>query len=51
MTPDLGRWEALLAERARGEADDGIATVLGLLTVPGLISFAGGFPDPADVPA
>ena len=50
VTPDLGRWEALLAERARGEADDGIATVLGLLTVPGLISFAGGFPDPQTFP-
>ena len=50
VTPDLGRWEALLAERARGEADDGIATVLGLLAVPGLISFAGGFPDPQTFP-
>ena len=50
VTPDLGRWEALLAERARGEADDGIATVLGLLTVPGLISFAGGFPDAQTFP-
>ena len=50
VTPDLGRWEALLAERSRGEADDGIATVLGLLAVPGLISFAGGFPDPQTFP-
>lgn len=50
VTPDLGGWDALLAARARGEADDGIATVLGLLGVPGLISFAGGFPDPETFP-
>ena len=50
VTPDLGGWDALLAARARGEADDGIATVLGLLGVPGLISFAGGFPDPKTFP-
>jgi 2-aminoadipate transaminase len=50
VTPDLGRWTALLAGRARGGADDGIAFVLGLLGVPGLISFAGGFPDPATFP-
>ncbi len=50
LTPELGRWEALVASRSRGEADDGIAFVLGLLGVPGLISFAGGFPDPATFP-
>ncbi len=50
VTPDLGRWDALLAARARGDADDGIASVLGLLGVPGLISFAGGFPDPVTFP-
>ena len=50
MTPELGRWEALVAGRTRGGADEGIAFVLGLLGVPGLISFAGGFPDPATFP-
>ena len=29
---------------------DGIAAILALLGVPGLISFAGGFPDPATFP-
>ena len=50
LTPQLGRWEGLVAGRARGESDEGIAFVLGLLGVPGLISFAGGFPDPATFP-
>ncbi len=50
LTPELGRWEALAAGRTRGGADEGIAFVLGLLGVPGLISFAGGFPDPATFP-
>ncbi len=50
LTPELGRWEALVAGRARGGTDDGIAFVLGLLGVQSLISFAGGFPDPATFP-
>jgi 2-aminoadipate transaminase len=50
VTPELGRWDALLAARARGAPDDGIASVLALLGVPGLISFAGGFPDPETFP-
>jgi 2-aminoadipate transaminase len=50
LTPELGRWEALVAGRARDGTDDGIAFVLGLLGVQGLISFAGGFPDPATFP-
>jgi 2-aminoadipate transaminase len=50
VTPDLGRWDALVAARARGDAGDGIASVLGLLGMPGLISFAGGFPDPETFP-
>src|SRR6476619_7430514 len=44
------QWERLFAERTRGEVGDGIAAVLGLLGVPGLISFAGGFPDPLTFP-
>jgi 2-aminoadipate transaminase len=50
VTPELGRWEALVAARAQGAPDDGIASVLALLGVPGLISFAGGFPDPETFP-
>ena len=50
VTPDLGRWDLLVAARARGEAGDGIASVLALLGLPDLISFAGGFPDPETFP-
>ena len=50
VTPETGRWDALVAGRTRGDVDDGIAFVLGLLGVPDLISFAGGFPDPATFP-
>jgi 2-aminoadipate transaminase len=39
------------AERTRAGAGDGIAAILGLLARPGLISFAGGFPDPLTFPA
>jgi 2-aminoadipate transaminase len=49
-TPDVGRWDALLAARARGEVGDGIASVLAFLGMPGVISFAGGFPDPETFP-
>jgi 2-aminoadipate transaminase len=49
-TPELGRWGELLAVRAQGDADEGIASVLGLLGLPDLISFAGGFPDPETFP-
>jgi 2-aminoadipate transaminase len=40
----------LYAARTRGEVGGGIAALLGLLGVPGLISFAGGFPDPETFP-
>jgi 2-aminoadipate transaminase len=50
VTPETDRWEALYAARTRGEAGEGIAGVLGLLGVPNVISFAGGFPDPATFP-
>ena len=50
MAPEVGRWDALVAARARGEVGDGIASVLAFLGVPGLISFAGGFPDPETFP-
>jgi len=44
------RWEALYAARTRGDVGEGIAAVLGLLGVPDVISFAGGFPDPVTFP-
>ena len=50
MTRATGQWEALAATRTRGDVGDGIASVLALLGVPGVISFAGGFPDPATFP-
>ncbi len=49
-TPDVGRWDALLAARARGDVGDGIASVLAFLGRPDVISFAGGFPDPETFP-
>ena len=33
-TPEVGRWDALVAERARGEVGDGIASVLAFLGIP-----------------
>jgi 2-aminoadipate transaminase len=49
-TPDVRRWDALVAARARGDVGDGIASVLAFLGMPGVISFAGGFPDPETFP-
>jgi hypothetical protein len=46
VMPENDRWEALYAARTRGDVGEGIAAVLGLLGVPDVISFAGGFPDP-----
>jgi 2-aminoadipate transaminase len=50
VTPETDRWETLYAARTRGDVGEGIAAVLGLLGVPDVISFAGGFPDPATFP-
>ena len=47
---DVGRWDALLAARARSDVGDGIASVLAFLGQPDVISFAGGFPDPETFP-
>ena len=49
-TPDVGRWDALVAARTRGDVGDGIASVLAFLGEPDVISFAGGFPDPETFP-
>src|SRR5918994_1369160 len=46
VTPDAQRF----ARRAGGDVGEGIAAILSLLGVPGLISFAGGFPDPSTFP-
>ncbi|MGZ8607692.1 MAG: hypothetical protein ACXWXQ_11685, partial [Actinomycetota bacterium] len=50
VTPEQQRWEALFAARTRGDVGEGIASVLAMLGMPDLISFAGGFPDPATFP-
>jgi 2-aminoadipate transaminase len=50
VTPETGRWDELFATRTRGDVGAGIAEILSLLAVPGLISFAGGFPDPRTFP-
>jgi 2-aminoadipate transaminase len=49
VAPDTQRWDGLFAARMRG-VGDGVAAVLELLGVPDLISFGGGFPDPATFP-
>jgi len=50
VTAQTSRWEELFAGRTRADVGDGIAQVLAFLGVPGLISFAGGFPDPLTFP-
>src|SRR3954447_19580746 len=50
VTPVPRSWEELFAARTRGGVGEGIAEILALLAVPGLVSFAGGFPDPRTFP-
>jgi 2-aminoadipate transaminase len=50
VTPATRAWDELFATRARGGVGEGIADILALLAVPGLVSFAGGFPDPETFP-
>jgi len=50
VTPVPRAWDELFAARTRGGVGEGIAEILALLAVPGLISFAGGFPDPRTFP-
>jgi 2-aminoadipate transaminase len=50
VTPETRRWDALLAARTQGDVGEGIASVLALLGMPDVISFAGGFPDPETFP-
>ncbi len=46
VTPDAQRF----ARRTGGDVGEGIAAILSLLGLPGLVSFAGGFPDPSTFP-
>jgi len=48
--PEAAHWERFFAARTRGDVGEGIAAVLAFLGVPGVISFAGGFPDPRTFP-
>jgi 2-aminoadipate transaminase len=50
VTPSPRAWDELFATRTRGGVGEAIADILALLAVPGLISFAGGFPDPRTFP-
>jgi 2-aminoadipate transaminase len=50
VTPEASRWDALAATRTKGDVGEGIASVLALLGMPDVISFAGGFPDPETFP-
>ena len=50
MTADLDRWSKLFAQRTRADVGDGIAAILALANAEDVISFAGGFPDPATFP-
>src|SRR5207247_3100124 len=50
VLPATRSWEALFAARTRGDVGEGIAAVLSFLGLPGVISFAGGFPDPLTFP-
>jgi 2-aminoadipate transaminase len=46
----LQAWSERFARRARGDVGDGIVAVLALAGAKDLISFGGGFPDPATFP-
>jgi 2-aminoadipate transaminase len=50
VTPETPRWDRLFAARTRGDVGEGIAEILAFLGAPDMISFAGGFPDPATFP-
>ena len=50
VTPVARVWDELFAGRTRGGVGEAIADILALLAIPGLISFAGGFPDPRTFP-
>jgi 2-aminoadipate transaminase len=47
---ELDRWERLFAERTRAGHGNALAAVLALANARDVVSFAGGFPDPATFP-
>ena len=50
VEPDVRRWDALFAARTRGGAGEGLLQILSLAAAEDVISFTGGFPDPATFP-
>lgn len=48
--PESKGWPARFARRTKGEVGGGLASILALANATDLISFAGGFPDPATFP-
>jgi 2-aminoadipate transaminase len=50
MTVDQACHSDLLAARAKGGVGGELVEILALAAVPGIVSFAGGFPDPATFP-
>jgi 2-aminoadipate transaminase len=50
IEPGLRSWDALFAARTRGGAGEGLLQILALAGATDVISFAGGFPDPATFP-
>ena len=50
VEPDVRTWETLFAARTRAGGGDGLLQILALAGAKDVISFAGGFPDPATFP-
>lgn len=50
ITERRAGWEDLFAIRSRGDVGGGLGSILALSTATDLISFSGGFPDPATFP-
>jgi 2-aminoadipate transaminase len=50
ITQRKGEWKDLFATRTRGDVGEGLSSILALSTATDVISFSGGFPDPATFP-
>jgi len=50
MAIEITSWEHLAAARTRTGGGDGLVAILALANAQGIVSFAGGFPDPATFP-
>lgn len=48
--PETRSWEARFSDKRRLMDDSGIRTILGVAARPGILSFAGGLPDPSLLP-